>query len=397
MVPTEIIKRRIPGKGPGIKNMKIIVNNMAAAMNKAMAAVGKADVVKLQLATTARGKLFNICTYNDKGFQITINLSVGECTDEDAVVIVKASVLSALVKNYQLLGVDSIDLIFEETKVVLKDKAGEVTIAREQKMNSLSLEEAKNGPVGSVKMELKALANALKNTAGAIGAGTDNTNGYFFKASETGYEIYTTDSFTGAYSAVKAEAELVEGKKAEDLSFFAIPAIANAVAVLKGEVAAIAVTEKYLILRDAEGTFAIIAKSLSKFPVSAVSTLMVNRTADGVKPQMFTSLIKKDVLMAHINIGESLGGTEKGLTLNAVQAGETAELVCKFSNGSARTVEASTTVTGEGGQITLGFNKLRTCLAAAPDKTFIRVLVDGVLLFYGETGDKCLGFCLGAK
>lgn len=381
-----------------ILKMKISVDTMNSIITKVAAATGKEDLMKVQFQVTKNkeGQPVNVVCFQSygAGLQITQNYVYEGTAEPDACYIVKSTQLQGIVKSYAALGVESVNIEGTESQLIIRNGNGQAGLSRAENMSQIDMREAQADPLCAIIFNLKEMQAALKSVAYAVGASTDQTNGVQFCANEQGYTLYATNSYVGAQSSVKAGFKPMT-KEEFSKDFFVGNGFLKAINALKGEQLSMMLTKKYLILKDVEQTFAIVALNEVKFPVSALTKVMVNDGAPLLAPENFVIEVNKEKLEAAIGLAEVLSSESvKTITLQKVEMGETTQLVTG-SKSNPQAIDAKITAVGEGDSIMLQTTLLRGVLTNLSGNTVkIRVL-NNMTLFYGEGQVMCSAFLMG--
>ncbi len=249
---------------------------------KVSTAVGSSDLMKVSFMSKGDKHLCSIVAYDGAEMQFQSVMAYEGEGEKDGSYIVKASALIKALTLYKELGVEDITIKPEENSVLVGDGNGSITLQIVDKMTTLDEKSLNKGLKGMFVTALKPLQEAIKRAGIAIGHSSNaSIYGVYFNLDMEAKEftIFASDGFIGTRSAVTADVTIPEGGSAENMSFFALPAIVKAVAALKGDSVSAVVAEKYLILKDQENTLAIIKMSESKFPITMLTKTLVKRDA----------------------------------------------------------------------------------------------------------------------
>jgi hypothetical protein len=383
-----------------ILKMKITVEILNAIVTKVSAATGKEDLMKVQFNQTKNkeGAAVNVVCFQSygAGLQITQNYVYPGTAEPDACYIVKSSQLQGIIKSYIGLGVTEVDIEGTENQLVIRNGNGSAGLARAESMSQIDMREAQADPLCAISFNLKEMQGALKSVSYAVGASTEQTNGVQFCATESGYLLYATNTYVGAQSSVKAAFKAMT-KEEFSKDFFVGNGFLKAINALKGETLSMMLTKKYLILKDVESTFAIVALNETKFPVSAMTKVMVNDGVAVAAPESFVIEVTKEKLEAAIGLAEVLSTESiKSILLQKLEMGENIQLLTG-SKANPQAIDAKVTTVGEGDSIMLQTTLLRGVLTNISANTVkIRVL-SNMCLFYGEGSVMCSAFLMGRK
>lgn len=381
--------------------MKISVENLNMIVTKVAAATGKEDLMKVQFqqSKNKEGAAMNVVCFQSygAGLQITQNYVYQGTAEPDACYIVKSSQLQGIVKSYAALGVEEVEIEGSEKMLTIRNGNGQAGLSLAESMSQIDMREAQADPLCAITFSLKEMQAALKSVAYAVGASSDQTNGIMFVANEAGYRLYATNTFVGGQSSVKAKFKPMT-KEEFSKDFFVGNGFLKAINALKGETLSMMLTKKYLILKDVEGTFAIVALNESKFPITALTRIMVNDGETLQYPEFFDIEVNKEKLEAAIGLAEVLSSESiKTILLQKVEMGENIELITGSKANPQSITDAKVTAVGEGDSIILQTTLLRGILTNISGTTIkIRVL-SGMTLFYGEGSQICSAFLMGRK
>ncbi len=381
--------------------MKISTDNLNLIVTKVSAATGKEDLMKVQFqqSKNKEGAAINVVCFQSygAGLQITQNYVYQGTTEPDACYIVKSSQLQGIVKSYAALGVEEVEIEGSEKMLTIRNGNGQAGLSLAESMSQIDMREAQADPLCAITFSLKEMQAALKSVAYAVGASSDQTNGIMFVANEAGYRLYATNTFVGGQSSVKAKFKPMT-KEEFSKDFFVGNGFLKAINALKGETLSMMLTKKYLILKDVEGTFAIVALNESKFPITALTRIMVNDGETLQYPEFFDIEVNKEKLEAAIGLAEVLSSESiKTILLQKVEMGENIELITGSKANPQSITDAKVTAVGEGDSIILQTTLLRGILTNISGTTIkIRVL-SGMTLFYGEGSQICSAFLMGRK
>jgi len=381
--------------------MKISVESLNLIVTKVAAATGKEDLMKVQFqqSKNKEGAVVNIACFQSygAGLQITQNYVYSGAAEPDGLYIVKSSQLQGIVKSYAALGVSDVEIEGSEKLLTIRNGNGQAALSLAESMSQIDMREAQADPLCAIQFNLKEMQAALKSVSYAVGASSDQTNGIMFVANEAGYRLYATNTFVGGQSSVKAAFKPIT-KEEFSKDFFVGNGFLKAINALKGENLSMMLTKKYLILKDVEGTFAIVALNESKFPVSALTKIMVNDGESLQIPEYFDIEVNKEKLEAAIGLAEVLSSDSiKTILLQKVEMGENTELITGSKANPQSISDAKVTTVGEGDSIVLQTTLLRGILTNISGNTIkIRVL-NNMTLFYGEGSQICSAFLMGRK
>lgn len=381
--------------------MKISTENLNMIVTKVSAATGKEDLMKVQFqqSKNKEGAAMNVVCFQSygAGLQITQNYVYQGTAEPDACYIVKSSQLQGIVKSYAALGVEEVEIEGSEKMLTIRNGNGQAGLSLAESMSQIDMREAQADPLCAITFSLKEMQAALKSVAYAVGASSDQTNGIMFVANEAGYRLYATNTFVGGQSSVKAKFKPMT-KEEFSKDFFVGNGFLKAINALKGETLSMMLTKKYLILKDVEGTFAIVALNESKFPITALTRIMVNDGETLQYPEFFDIEVNKEKLEAAIGLAEVLSSESiKTILLQKVEMGESIELITGSKANPQSITDAKVTAVGEGDSIILQTTLLRGILTNISGTTIkIRVL-SGMTLFYGEGSQICSAFLMGRK
>ena len=370
-------------------------------VTKVSAATGKEDLMKVQFqqSKNKEGAAMNVVCFQSygAGLQITQNYVYQGTAEPDACYIVKSSQLQGIVKSYAALGVEEVEIEGSEKMLTIRNGNGQAGLSLAESMSQIDMREAQADPLCAITFSLKEMQAALKSVAYAVGASSDQTNGIMFVANEAGYRLYATNTFVGGQSSVKAKFKPMT-KEEFSKDFFVGNGFLKAINALKGETLSMMLTKKYLILKDVEGTFAIVALNESKFPITALTRIMVNDGETLQYPEFFDIEVNKEKLEAAIGLAEVLSSESiKTILLQKVEMGESIELITGSKANPQSITDAKVTAVGEGDSIILQTTLLRGILTNISGTTIkIRVL-SGMTLFYGEGSQICSAFLMGRK
>ena len=363
--------------------------------------MGKDDKILVSFEAVKQGEnsvnMMEFVACNGQGLQISQSVKYGGKAEPDGKYIVSSSTLTGLIKGYRALGVDEVSLSGSEKCLTVKNGNGKAELQRAEKMASINPTEAQEGILCGILFNIKELQAGLRSVGYAQDPGIPACNGIFFSSTDTGYTLYATNTFLGACSNVKAEFH-PQTKEAFSKDFFVGTGLAKALSVFNGEQVGIALTDKYLVAKDAEGTFAIITLNKTPFPVDTVKRAFVRfGDAMGKASECFSLKIKKSVLEAAVGLAETLNtDKEKSISFKAVQMGENCELVCNI-NSNKQAIPAEVKYTSDDGDaVKYQTTFLRGVLATCSDDTLrLRLSKKHILAYYGDS-DECSAFVFGA-
>ena len=379
------------------KEMKIKVELLSNILNKVNAAVGGEDQLRIRFfpvsGKDAEGKdvtsnWVEFLAYS-KGLQILQMMSyTGKAVaNKETVLVVKASTLSGIVKSYMALGIEEATIEIKDNLLVVKNKQGQVTIPTAATMPVIDMAEAQKGAAWAVVVNTKEIQSSVRNVAATIGAGQEVTNGIYFSATDNGYVLLTTNTYSGSQSSVKGEFKPMTEKPVSK-DFFVSGGLQKALAVLKGEALNICLTAKYLLIKDGEGTFAVIALNEGAFPKDSLLKMMAPASQPTPYPETFSVKVKKSVLEAALTLAEVTDTDKiKGIQLRGVQMGEKADLVTGSEN-NPQTVPAEVTISASDvstAKLFLGTSLFRTVISNVGDDVKLRFTSSYVLVYDGNS------------
>lgn len=392
----EIIKNYtggVAGQRAGEKEiMKIKVDTLNNILAKVNAAVGSEDQLRFRFFPMTQGEqVVNVCEFlaYSKGLQVMqmVPYSGKAVTDKETVFVVKASAFTGIIRSYLALGIEDVTIEANGTVLVIKNASGQATLPTTSTMPVIDMNETQKGAAWQVLVNTKEIGTAVRNVAATIGAGADATNGIYFSATESGYRLLTTNTYSGSSSSVKGEFRPMT-KEAKTKDFFVAGGLQKALAVLKGEQLNLVVAAKYLIIKDGEGTFAVIALNESEFPKDAMLKVMTNASEPTSLPETFIVKAKKSVIEAAISLAEVTDPDKvKTLTLTATQMGDKAELVTG-TDTNPQTVRADVSIVSadvKAAKLSLGTAIFRTVLGNAGDDVKLRFTSGYVLIYDGNS------------
>lgn len=366
-----------------------------AALAKVMVAAGKEDLVTVLFTTSNDKNICQLTCCDGKGLQVMMSIAfTGNCTE--GVAIVKASTLAGILRSYEALGFKEFEATIEkgetENVLILSNGKGSHKLALAEKMPSIDLKQAQEGAIYAAICKTKDLQNAVKSVAYAVG-NTEYTAGIFFQAGEKGYTVMATDAYYGAKTSFASDFKMFGNTDAK-MDFFVGTSGVKAIGALKGEVANMVITPKYLMLKDADGTMAVASMNAKAFPVQAMTQFMVNKNASlQAKPHLYDVEIKKSTVLALIELAEvtCISKDVKVISFKGEQKGEVTGLVC----GTQSVEEAKLSLVENADEITFSTSLLRNVLTNISEEEIFVRYYKGIGLFYRKDSESCLAFLMG--
>lgn len=264
--------------------MMIKVENLLNLVTKVSTAVGDNDLIKLSFLLSNGHNLCQLVAYDGSSLQFQSRFAYEGEAEKDGAYIVKASSLIKTLALYRELGVESITIEPNESSIVLKDGKGNITLPVLDKMVTLSEQNLNEDLKGMFATPLKALQDTLKVSGIAIAKEKQPAlNGVYFALDSEAktYTVLASDGFIGTRNIITVDVKLQEGMSAEGMTFLAMPSIVKAIASLKGDAVSGIVTGKYLLLKDAENTLAVVALNRTAFPADLMNRTFSKRDESG--------------------------------------------------------------------------------------------------------------------
>lgn len=264
--------------------MMIKVESFLNLVTKIATAVGENDLIKMEFSQPKGKKVCSLVAYDGKYIQFQGAFAYDGDAEADGAYIVKASRLIKLLTLYKELGVEEITIEPAENTIAIKDGKGSSILELTDKMVTLSQKALNEGVKGKFVMPLKDLQEKMRVASISIAKETIAAmNGVYFALDDdaNGYTIYSSDSYIGTRNSITADITVPEGGKTEEMSFFAMPPVTKAIAALKGDTVQGIVTGKYLLLKDAENTLAVVALNKSSYPVALMKKTFTKKDEAG--------------------------------------------------------------------------------------------------------------------
>lgn len=377
---------RQEGRKPTAIKIMINIKFFNESLAKVLTAGGQNSLVRLLFTKARDGRnVVQMTCCDGKGLQIMLAIGFdGEPVE--GVAIVNGNQLLGILRSYEALGFREFraKVSSGETENVLTvtNGKGEHKLALADNMILIDPKEAQDGGLYAAFCNTKELQAAVRQVNYAVGS-SEHTAGIYFKAGDTGYTLMATDCYVGAVAGCKADFRAVRGHEDADRDFFAGKAAAKAINAMHGDTINVAVTPRYILLRDSMGTMAVASLNGGRFPLPGFSSVLVGKEASMQLPHFFDMKVLKCTLLALADLAEAetVSRESKKITFRAVKAGEAAELFCGTQAADA---ELSSVDRTDG--VSFSTALLKEVLNTMDDSVFVRFF-KGVALFYKKDDD----------
>lgn len=385
--------------------MKIKLTDLNNVMNKVSVATNKDDLVRIAFGQTEQaGNKINLISFlanNGAGLQVQANMAYAGNAHPNGTYTVKASVMNSILKAYEALGIEFVSLEGTEGQLFVKNDNGKQGLqVSDKKVGEIGIKETQVGALYALNLNLKELVAGVKSVAYAIDPDVSYSNGIYFEATESGFKLSAIGKGYGAQSNIKATFTKDISKEPFSRDFFILPTFVKLLNVLKGnkdgEVTGY-VSDKYLVLRDGEGTLCIVTLSGAQFPKKDLEKVFVKKDQPLTAVEGFDFTIKKKILEAATQLAECTTAN-KAMLIKAIKMGETVELLTGSEANPQTIGDCSVNLIQESAGMVFTTSFMNALLANIQDeKVTIRVANGAYLIVYGGDSTAPSAFLMGRK